>query len=163
MIVASPAYLHLRPPAFGRSTSRWYLALVATVRHENGWKSRTLSVEVIRRVLKWLVLGGGSGSGAGSQPGPGVRAKLVGDGLIAQAVQHPGWVIGFRMRLGGPGWTSRTRPSGWSPTRSIWPGTSPRDLKGCELEDVACYVGSPAGCRVWSSGSATAGSCFVDG
>jgi hypothetical protein len=49
--------LHRRPREFGKPTSLWTLALVATVCHEKGWTPRVLSVEAVRRALRRLGVG----------------------------------------------------------------------------------------------------------
>ena len=43
--------------AFGKPTSLWTLALVATVCHEKGWTERALSAEAIRLILTRLGVG----------------------------------------------------------------------------------------------------------
>lgn len=48
------ALLHDNPRAFGKTTSRWTLALVAAVCLEQGLTPRTVSVETIRRALQRL-------------------------------------------------------------------------------------------------------------
>ena len=49
--------LHHRPREFGKPTSLWTLALVATVCHEKGWTERALSAEAIRLILARLGVG----------------------------------------------------------------------------------------------------------
>lgn len=69
------ALLHESPPTFGKTSSRWTLALLAEVCVEQGLTPRTVSIESIRRALQRLGVGWKRAKHWSPSPDPRYRAK----------------------------------------------------------------------------------------
>ena len=69
------ALLHESPRTFGKTTSRWTLALLAEVCVEQGLTPRTVSIESIRRALQRLGVGWKRAKHWITSPDPRYRAK----------------------------------------------------------------------------------------
>ena len=69
------ALLHESPRTFGKTTSRWTLALLAEVCVEHGLTPRTVSIESIRRALQRLGVGWKRAKHWITSPDPRYRAK----------------------------------------------------------------------------------------
>ena len=90
------ALLHRPPRDFGKETSLWTLALVATMCVEQGWTLIQVSTETIRQTLKRLGINWRRAKHWITSPDPQYSVKKnARDRLIVWASQQPGWMVGF--------------------------------------------------------------------
>jgi transposase len=98
------ALLHQSPRTFGKPTSQWTLALAAEMASATGLTHRPISGESIRRALAHLGIRWQRATHWITSPDPAYRRKKKRrDRLIALAVTHPTWGLGF----GDEVWWSR--------------------------------------------------------
>jgi transposase len=134
------ALLHQSPRTFGHPTSLWTLSLAAEVAYTEGLTARRVSGEAIRRALARLGVRWQRAKHWITSPDPAyVRKKKRRDRLIALAMTHPTWGLGF----GDEVWWSRlAQPAlhAWAPdAHAVRLVEKARPKTDPEPKALACY------------------------
>ena len=133
------ALLHQSPRTFGKPTSLWTLSLAAEVAYTEGLTSRLVSGEAIRRALARLGVRWQRAKHWITSPDPAYIRKKRRDRLMALAVTHPPWGLGF----GDEVWWSRLAQPAmptWAPDEQAWRLIEKsRSKADPEPKALACY------------------------